>query len=84
MWVGVWGREFVDFSVIIVPLQLPDDTTECKVNKDCVPGYVDIHSSGKNLLQRLLSVCVVIAPCCAFPLVQEAAFRFGLLVLILS
>ncbi|XP_065707837.1 P2X purinoceptor 4 isoform X1 [Patagioenas fasciata] len=25
---------------------VPDDNTECKVNKDCVPGYVNIYSSG--------------------------------------
>ncbi|NXW18017.1 P2RX4 protein, partial [Circaetus pectoralis] len=26
--------------------ELPDDKTECKVKKDCVPGYISTHSNG--------------------------------------
>ena len=38
----------------------------------------------RSVLQGLLSVCVVIPLCCAFPPVKEAAFHFSLLVPILS
>lgn len=48
----VWAREFIEFSVIIVPLQLPDDKTECKVKNNCVPGYVSTHSNGKKPAER--------------------------------
>ncbi|XP_074461987.1 P2X purinoceptor 4 isoform X1 [Larus michahellis] len=44
---------FVMTNVILTPNQrqghcpeLPDDKTECKVNNNCVPGYVSTHSSG--------------------------------------
>lgn len=73
------GREFVEFSVIIVPLQLPDDKTECKVKNNCVPGYVSTHSNGKKPAAR-----APFSLCCAFPPVKEAAFHFSLLVLVLS
>lgn len=33
----------------------------------------------RNLLQRLLSVWVVVPLCCALPAVKEAAFHFSLL-----
>lgn len=52
---GVWGRKFVEFSLIIVPLQLPDDETECKGKNNCVPGYVSTHSNGKKPTARVPS-----------------------------
>lgn len=38
----------------------------------------------RNLLQRFLSVWVVVPLCYTFPAVKEAAFHFSLLVLFLS
>lgn len=50
--VGVWGREFIEFSVIIACFQLPDDKTECRVKNNCVPGYASTHSNGKKPAAR--------------------------------
>jgi len=67
--VGVRGRELVEFSVIIVPLQLPDDNTECKVKNDCIPGYVSTHSNGKKsaakpAFSRCCDISVLCLPSC--------------------
>lgn len=74
----------LEFCLIVVPVQLPDDKTECSKNNSCVPGYVSTHSNGRKLAARALSFCVVISLCCAHSPVKEAAFRLSLLVLILS
>lgn len=42
-------EELVELCLITVPVQLPDDNTECNNNSSCVPGYVSTHSNGRKL-----------------------------------
>lgn len=66
---GVQGRGFSELYVTIVPLQLPDDKTECKEKNDCAAGYVSTHSSGKKPAAKApfslgCGASVLCTPCC--------------------